>query len=211
VRKIGIFGGTFNPIHFGHLRVALECKQALSLDEMRMMICSQPPHREHPGVTALQRKAMLELATAGDSDLILDTREMDRSGLSYSIDTLVSLRSDFPDDALFMVIGSDSFQSLDSWHRWEELLDYCHIVIARRPDNLSDETSPIGITLQDHFITHSKSDIKDKSGLLIPVVVSQLEISSTTIRGLIKQAKSPKYLLPDSVLHYIKENSLYLL
>lgn len=209
MKKIGIFGGTFNPVHYGHLRVALECKQALELDEMRMMICAQPPHREYPGVSAVQRKAMLELALVDSAELMLDARELDREGLSYSVDTLESLKCEFPDAALFMVIGSDSFQSFSSWHRWQHIMDLCNLVIARRPDNVADETSLMGKQLSNHFVKNLSEANKFEYGKVIPVGVSQLEISSTNIRCLIQQNKSPKYLLPDSVLDYIIENSLF--
>ncbi|MDX1811594.1 MAG: nicotinate-nucleotide adenylyltransferase [Gammaproteobacteria bacterium] len=209
MRKIGIFGGTFNPVHYGHLRVALECKMTLALDEMRMMICAQPPHRAHPDVTAQQRLAMLQLGLQQSNELILDNRELEREGPSYSVDTLKSLKSDYPDSALFMVIGSDSFQSLDTWHCWEEILDLCNIVIARRPDNLSDEESRMGQLLRDRFVdTTSKTDAFF-AGKIIPVGVSQLEISATAIRDMIRGGMSPQYLLPENVLNFIKEQGLY--
>lgn len=209
MKKIGVFGGTFNPVHYGHLRVALECKQALQLDEMRMMICSQPPHREQPGVNALQRKKMLELALADSDELMLDARELEREGPSYSVDTLKSLKADFSESALFMVIGSDSFQALNTWHSWDEILELCNIVIARRPDAAADESSTVGNLLTDRFIQDFQQASQSVSGKVIPVAVSQLEISATNIRNLIKRDRSPKYLLPDSVLNYIKENLLY--
>jgi len=210
VKKIGMFGGTFNPVHYGHLRVALECKQALQLDEMRLMICSQPPHRELPDVTDTQRKAMLELAIDGSPEFIIDSRELDRQGPSYSVDTLQSLRAEYPEAALFMVIGSDSFQSLNTWHRWQEILELANIVIAKRPDNIQDENSPMGIRLKQHFLHVSKIDEFPLAGAIISVPVTQLEISATQIRQLIMKGYSCQYLLPDKVINYIKSNSLYL-
>ncbi len=182
---------------------------ALNLDEMRMTICSQPPHREAPSATAMQRKTMLQLALQGSEHLLLDDRELRREGPSYTVDTLRSLKHDYPDASLFMLIGSDSFQALDSWHCWQELLELANIVIARRPDNVHDQASRLGVLLKDRFVIDFKEASQSKAGKIIPLPVSQLEISSTQIRELTKQNKTCEYLLPHSVLRFMKENLLY--
>lgn len=208
MKRIGIFGGTFDPIHFGHLRVALECKQALQLDEMRMMICAQPPHRESPHVPALQRFHMLQIALQNSSELMFDDRELRQQGPSYSVKTLQSLKAEQPDASLFMVIGSDSFQSFDSWYQWEAILELTHLVIARRPDNKDDESSRMGQQLASRFVTDA-SEVTQTAGQIIPIAVTQLDISATRIRELIAKNISCQYLLPDSVLSFIKNHLLY--
>lgn len=209
MRKIGILGGTFNPVHFGHLRIALECKQELALDELRMIPCALPPHRDVPDVSATQRLQMLELAIASSDEFILDPRELRRAGPSYSVDTLESLNADFPDNALFMIIGSDAFQSLNTWHQWERIPDLCHIVVAQRPDNVLNKNGTVGQLLKHRFVRYLSDLQNARNGFVIPVNVSQLEISSTHIRKLIHQGQSPQYLLPDNVMQYIFENALY--
>lgn len=207
-KRIGIFGGTFNPVHYGHLRIALEFKRALRLDEMRLMICSQPPHREAPNVNAEQRLNMLQLALEDSNEFILDDRELRREGPSYSVDTLRSLKKEYPDACLFMMIGSDSFQSFDTWHEWQEILELTNIVIARRPENIVDTESSMGLQLKDRFVTQL-SEIKNQTGQIIPLSVTQLDISSTQVRQMLKEDVSCKYLMPDSVINYIEKNSLY--
>ena len=116
---IGIFGGTFDPIHFGHLRCALEIAEQLELSEVRMLPCGQPPHRTAPQAAPEQRRQALELALAGQSLLSLDTRELERPGPSYMVDTLVALRAEVGQRSLCLILGQDAFNGLASWDRWE--------------------------------------------------------------------------------------------
>ena len=130
---IGIFGGTFDPVHYGHLRSALEVKDIFGLSEVRLIPCAQPPHREQPAATALMRLHMLELAIENQPGLIIDTRELNRQGVSYMVDTLKSLRQEFPNEPLLLFIGSDAFNHLKTWHQWQHLFDTAHIVVMTRP------------------------------------------------------------------------------
>ena len=208
-RSIGIFGGTFDPIHYGHLRIALECKEALKLDELRMIPCARPPHRAHPAGSAEQRLAMLQVALENSDHIIADDRELRRSGLSYTVDTLQSFKYDYPQSALYLILGSDSFQSLPTWHNWGRILELANIVIAKRPDSGDDRLSDTGKILSDHFIEDLESYQGSLFGKIFQLKVSQLEISSTRVRDLVADNKSPQYLLPEAVIKYIKSNLLY--
>src|SRR5210317_2209069 len=123
---IGVFGGTFDPIHFGHLRSALEICESLDLKEIRFIPCRIPPHRGEPVADPMQRMAMVRAALAGQPDMILDDREIKREGPSYMVDTLESLRSEFTTEPLCLVLGMDAFLGLSSWHRWKDLLTLAH-------------------------------------------------------------------------------------
>lgn len=208
MRKIGILGGTFDPVHFGHLRVGLECKEALGLDELRMIPCSIPSHRGVPGANPQQRTAMLAAALSDADNVFVDDRELKREGFSYTVDTLQSLKTEFPEAALYLIIGSDSFQEFLQWHKWQNIIDLANVVIAQRPDHGNDRESETGIQLADRFC--SIDQIKQSlAGKVTIVGVSQLEISATHIRKLIKESKSVKYLLPDSVIKFIDQHELY--
>ena len=208
MHKIGILGGTFDPVHFGHLRIGLECKEALGLDELRVIPCAVPPHRDSPHANAEQRTAMLSTALADTDEFVIDDRELRRTGYSYTVDTLTALKAEFPEAAFYLIIGSDSFQSLPRWHNWKSILALSNIVVAQRPDHGDDMASETGIKLKSRFcsVDEIKQSISEK---ITFVGVSQLGISATDIRERIKKNKSVKYLLPDSVITYIKNQALY--
>src|SRR5690625_6949214 len=131
---IGVFGGTFDPIHCCHLRLALEVKQALALDQRRLMPCHRPGHRDAPEVSDAQRVEMLKLALSTSDQFQLDNREFERLGPSYSVDTLTEMRAELgPEASLAWILGSDAFAGRDRWHRWQELLDRGHLIQVMRP------------------------------------------------------------------------------
>jgi nicotinate-nucleotide adenylyltransferase len=203
---IGIFGGTFDPIHYGHLRSALEVKEIFGLTEVRLIPSAQPPHREQPAVTALMRLQMLELAIKNQPGLIIDTRELNRCGASYMVDTLKSLRQEFPNEPLLLFIGSDAFNHLKTWHQWQHLFDFAHIVVMTRPgfeiqniDEFFKVRLATGITELAHNVT----------GKLYFQQVTQLDISATAIRNMIAEQQNPGFLLPDTVIAYIRHHKLY--
>ena len=133
-RMVGVVGGTFDPIHDGHLRMALEVANRLALDEVRFIPSAKPPHRDEPDATDLQRLNMVELAIMGEARFILDDREYRREGDSYMVDTLESLRDEMGRDvSLILILGSDAFLGLTSWHRWQRLLELTHIAVVVRP------------------------------------------------------------------------------
>ena len=130
---IGIYGGTFDPVHYGHLRTAMEIKTRLNLDQMRLIPCKQPPHRPQPAAASESRWQMLQLALADSDGLIPDSRELERGGPSYMIDTLISLQQDFPGQTLLLVIGLDAFAGLTAWRQWQQLFDHAHVAVMTRP------------------------------------------------------------------------------
>jgi nicotinate-nucleotide adenylyltransferase len=209
---IGVFGGTFDPIHFGHLRPALEVFEALGLREMRMLPSRVPAHRDAPCAGAEQRLAMLRLALAGQSSLVVDTRELERGGPSYMVDTLTSLRAEIGAEPLCLVIGADAYLALDTWHRWRELPELAHIVVAHRPGRRLEEAD--GSPALHELFRGRRAQLPAElctrpAGLLWLQPVTQLDISATRIRGLAAAGRSPRYLLPDNVLAYIREQRLY--
>lgn len=209
---LGIFGGTFDPIHYGHLRPALEVCEALGLREMRMLPSRLPPHRASPRATTDQRLAMLRLALAGQTSLVIDTRELEREGPSYMVDTLASLRAELGDEPLCLVLGADAYLTLETWHRWRELPELAHLVVAHRPGWRLD-AADTGAALRELFHARraqSPGELATQSaGLLWLQPVTQLDISATRIRELIAAKGSPRYLLPDNVLAFIREQGLY--
>ncbi len=203
---LGIFGGTFDPIHYGHLRAALELKELFELDHVRLIPCAQPVHRNLPMATADQRLEMLYLATENQTDLIVDAQELKRAGGSYSFHTLTALRANYPDMPLLLFIGSDAFNDFTTWFRWQELFDLAHIVVITRPNS---ELNP----LNDFFkmrLTNDKSLLKNQlAGGLFFQPITQLAISATAIRGMIAAQQNPRFLLPDVVINYINQHQLY--
>lgn len=212
-KRIGLLGGTFDPIHFGHLRGALEAAECLGLDELRLIPSARPPHRGEPRATARQRLDMVRLAIDGRraalSGIRVDDRELARDRPSYSVETLESLRRDLGDTVtLFMILGWDAFGGLPSWHRWEELLGLCNVVVLQRPD-FDPELPEV---LKDLLAARSVSDPASASaryGQIICMSQTPLAISATHIRELVAADRSPRFLLPDAVLDYIETNGLY--
>ena len=203
---IGLFGGTFDPIHYGHLRAALEVKEHLNLTQVRFIPSAMPPHRLQPTITATQRSDMVELAIANLPDAICDKRELDRHGYSYMVDTLASLRQDFPEQPLLLCIGTDAFNGLARWHQWQRLFDYAHIIVMTRP-NFQQQP------LIDFFTTRLVDDkqllAQQLAGKLYFQTITQLDISASFIRQIISEKRSPKFLLPDTVLDFITQHQLY--
>jgi nicotinate-nucleotide adenylyltransferase len=203
---IGIFGGTFDPIHYGHLRAALEVKEIFGLTEVRLIPCAQPPHREQPAATAQMRQHMLELAIKNQPGLIIDTRELNRQGASYMVDTLKSLRQEFPNEALLLFIGSDAFNQLKTWHQWRHLFDFSHIVVLTRP---GFEIQSLDDFFKSKLATRITELAHSLSGKLYFQPVTQLDISATAIRNMIAEQQNPGFLLPDTVIAYIRQHRLY--
>lgn len=203
---IGIFGGTFDPIHYGHLRSALEVKEQFNLTEVRLIPSAQPPHRQQPVATASMRLQMLELAISNQPGFVADDRELKREGRSYMVDTLQSLREDFPVQSLLLFMGSDAFNKLTSWHRWQDLFTYAHVVVLTRPGFI---TQALDAFFTARLSTEKQALADHNAGRLFFQPVTQLDISATAIRQLIAAGKNPGFLLPDTVITAIKQNQLY--
>ena len=206
---IGVFGGTFDPIHYGHLRTAFEMLQALRFDEVRFMPCGSPPHRGSPIAAASLRLQMVQLATEGQYGFVVDDRELQRDGPSYSVDTLTALRGEFPLRPLALIIGMDAFLGLTKWHQWREILQLAHIVVAHRPGWRAPDMGPLGELLADRG-THRIGDMHQaKSGHIYIHDVTQLEISSSEIRELVAAGRNPRFLMPDAVRDVIERSGCY--
>jgi nicotinate-nucleotide adenylyltransferase len=211
---IGVFGGTFDPIHFGHLRSALEICESLDLKEIRFIPCRIPPHRAEPLADPMQRLAMVRAALAGQPDMILDDREIKREGPSYMVDTLESLRSEFTTEPLCLILGMDTFMGLSTWHRWKDLLTLAHLVVMHRPgkslhDVNSKQAAEVTTLLKDRQVKDVKLLKKKASGSIFLHPISQLDISASKIRKMVAAGKNPRYLLPDVVLQMVKVQKIY--
>jgi nicotinate-nucleotide adenylyltransferase len=206
---LGLFGGTFDPIHHGHLRTAFELLRALKLAEVRFMPTGNPPHREHTQADAEQRLAMVRAAVADQPGFTVDDREVRRSGLSYSVDTLAELRAEFPHRPLCLLLGMDAFLGLPNWHRWKEILELAHVVVAHRPGWKAPTQGPLGEAMVDRGTGSIRDLHGSKAGRIYVHAVTQLEISSTELRQLIVAGGDPRYLVPDSVREVLRELGCY--
>lgn len=208
-RRIGVLGGTFDPVHIGHLRGAVEVAETLGLDEVRLVPNFRPPHRETPNSSAQDRLAMVRLAAQELPPLTVDSRELERDKPSYTLDTLESLREELEaEDQLFLIMGWDAFCGLPSWHRWDELLDHCHILVMQRPD--ADSEAPEA--LRDLLAARNVNDplaLAGSSGQIAFVWQAPLGVSATRIRQFLASGRSVRFLVPDAVLAYINAHGLY--
>jgi nicotinate-nucleotide adenylyltransferase len=212
---IGILGGTFDPIHYGHLRLAQHVCDVLKLEEVRYVPSRTPPHRATPRISADDRLAMVKLAVADNTLFRVDEREMRRNGPGYTFDTLDELRNEVGKvRPLCLLVGADAFLDFATWHRWHELFDLAHIVVAHRPGfpvNTWHERMPQPLAreyaarlLQQPLAVH----LAPAGGIAV-IAITALDISATMIREYLSTGSSPRYLLPDSVLDYIRSRKLY--
>jgi len=207
LRMIGLLGGTFNPIHFGHLRPSLDITEQLDLDIVHIIPAKLPPLREKPTIKAEHRLNMVKLAIATEPSFVLDAREFQRNEVSYTIDTLRSLRQDLGQDvSLCWIMGMDAYHHFTQWHQWQEILQLCHLVVAHRPNYSPNENKQLNRyhTLQLGDLSHHPA------GKIHFIAVTQLDISATMLRQHRKEDRSLRYLVPDAVYNYINENKLYL-
>jgi nicotinate-nucleotide adenylyltransferase len=209
MKPIGVFGGTFDPIHYGHLRSAFEMLQALDFGEVRFIPCGDPPHRGVTFASAERRMRLVELAVAGQEGFLADDRELRRDGPSWTIDTLIELREEFPQRSLGLIVGMDAFLGLPSWHRWEEILSQAHIVVAHRPGWKAPDIGALGELIAARG-THRIEDLHEQTHGRVHIhAVTQLEIASTEIRDLVAAGRDPRFLMPDAVRDEILETGLY--
>ncbi len=213
MQLIGLLGGTFNPIHNAHLRLAQELADALNFSEVRFIPSANPPHKTAPKISAQHRAAMVQLAITNNSLFKLDTRELDRTGVSYTIDTLISLQEELGGSvALCLMMGSDAFSKLNTWHRWQALLDYCHIILVQRPASATQPklAEELSVLLHNHYTENISDLTNENAGYIHMQKITALDITSTNIRAQLVAGVSPRYLMPDNVIAYIKNNNLYL-
>jgi len=210
---IGLFGGTFDPVHFGHLRLAEEAISHLGLSSVRWIPAGQPPHRGSPQVTPQQRLEMVRQATANNPRFSLDPAEVEAQRTSYTVDTLERLRGQLGvAQPLVLLVGADAFAGLASWHRWRDLFSLAHIAISHRPGfpvALSSLPHELATEFSDRQVGDARCLGEQACGRIVTFAMTQLAISATQIRKLLANGKSARYLLPDAVLDYIQLHQLY--
>ncbi|MDN5935037.1 MAG: nicotinate-nucleotide adenylyltransferase [Nitrosospira sp.] len=212
---VGIFGGTFDPIHYGHLRVAEEIAETISMREMRFVPTGIPRLRQSPAASLQHRVAMVRAAIRGNSRFILDEREIRRGGVSYSVESLRELKRELGADVILcFIIGADAFMKLAEWHSWRDLFGLCHFIIVARPGHastidrdalpweLAEECAPRWVSAEDSLKRAS-------NGLIFVAPTTLLDISATAIRARIAAGSSIRYLIPDAARDYIAANHLY--
>ncbi len=206
-----MFGGTFDPIHHGHLRSALELTQVLPVKKVHLVPCQLPAHRGQPSATAAQRFAMLNLAIQHEPLLYSDDRELKRTGPSWSVDTLESLRQDYGEEQpLAMLLGWDAFLGLPSWSRNERLLELAHLIVLARPGQMHEPAEAILQLLEKHELRVGENLNASPAGRILRLSLpSAFEVSATHIRRLLANNLSARYLLPDTVLDFIHQQKLY--
>lgn len=195
MKPLALFGGTFDPVHLGHLSVAWEASELLDA-EVRLMPAHVPPHRHAPTASAAQRVAMLKAALRGQQRLTLDTRELRREGPSYTIDTLRELRQEQGERPLVLLLGADAFANLPSWQSWRELFDYAHIGVLNRPGIDAAWSVELAVEILPRRVSDVEWLQQLPAGKVIELAVTPLEISATRVRELLAEGRDPRYLLP---------------
>jgi len=206
---ICILGGTFDPVHFGHLRPALDVQQALEIPCVQLIPCRLPPHRDPPQGSPEQRLKLLRLAVEDEPALHIDTRELGRDGPSYMVDTLESLRAEIGEESLCLALGMDALLGLESWDRWREIANLCHLVVMQRPGMQWPKQGVLADLLSQAYTGALRQLHERPAGCVFGVPVTQMAVSSTQIRELLAAGKSPRYLLPDAVLNRIEQEKWY--
>jgi nicotinate-nucleotide adenylyltransferase len=206
---VGIFGGTFDPIHYGHLRTAYEILRSLQLTELRFLPAGQPPHRAGTFAPPELRLAMVRAAVAGLEGFVVDDREIRKQTPSYTVETLAEVRTELGSRPLCLVVGMDAFLGLPKWYHWERLLELAHLVVAHRPGWVAPTVGPLGELLA-LWGTKIPMDLHAApAGRILVQAVTQLEISSTDMRALLAAGGDPRFLMPDAVREVLVGSGLY--
>lgn len=210
--KIGIFGGTFNPVHHAHLRIAEEIREHFLLSQVIFVPAATPPHKPLADDLSFDdRMRMVELAVSTNPCFAVSDLEGKREGKSYSIDTLKLLRRQYPEDELFFIMGSDSFAEFGSWKEYASIFCCCNIVTITRPGSRISLREVLPVAIAHEFCYHeAEKRLSHRSGYSVySIEGTQLDISSTNIRSLIRMGRSIKYLVPESVERYIIQQRFY--
>ncbi|HEY3487728.1 MAG TPA: nicotinate-nucleotide adenylyltransferase [Gammaproteobacteria bacterium] len=208
-KLIGILGGTFDPVHYGHLKPAHEIYQRLHLDDLRLVPCSNPVHREAPSASAEQRLRMLQLALQEYPQFTVDDREIRRRGRSYTVDTLSELRQEFPDAVLCLLLGLDALEGFKQWHRWRQILKMAHLLVSPRPGYGMDPKSERAKLIAEFGVTSEAALYDRPGGAILLVATGQYDISSTVIRQRVRDHQTLSGLVPPGVASWIKEHRIY--
>lgn len=205
-----MLGGTFDPVHNGHLRMAVELHERLDGASIRLMPCHRPPHRDQPGAEGDLRLAMLQDAVAEESGLTVDARELEQDRVSYTAETLQQLRAELgPETPLAMVVGTDAFNAFDQWRDWMQLPDLAHIIVVNRPGFPLAPSAPVAAMLNERR-TREPSELQGAaSGHVLPMELPLLEIAATEVRQRVAQGRSIRYLVPEPVWRTIRDQALY--
>jgi nicotinate-nucleotide adenylyltransferase len=212
---LAVLGGTFDPVHFGHLRLAADVRDALALPEVRLIPAGDPPHRRPPHAPARDRVAMLALAVRDSPGLVVDTREIDRGGKSYTVDTLAGLRREMPQRPIGLIVGADAFRGLPTWHRWRDLFDLAHLIVVPRPGIAIDVALPAALAREWHVRKRDDPNALRfaPAGTIYVQPVSPHAISSSQVRAALASGGTRSVeiagLLPAAVLAYIESHGLY--
>ncbi len=207
---IGLFGGTFDPVHIGHLRTAVELREALGLSRLLLVPSARPPHRAPPRASAAQRLAMLVAAIGDEPGLVADDRELRRAGPSYTIDTLAELRAELgPGVALCLCLGMDALVGLARWRRWREFIDFAHLVVVARPGWQAPESGPVAEWLAARWVQDPAALHATAHGRALVGALTLLPVSSSGIREELAAGRSVRYLVPDAALAYLRNHRLY--
>lgn len=206
---LALLGGTFDPVHYGHLRCAEQARRELMLDRLYLLPAGQPPHRGEPQASVAQRLEMLTLARTEFPRLLIDDREARRAGPSYMVDTLQELRDIHPERPLLLLIGQDAANQLHSWHRWRRLFELAHIVILTRPDAHIEYESRLAEQVDLRTVTDPVELSASPAGRILQLDVDPVDISATAIKDLIRAGSTPRGMLPGPVLAYINQHRLY--
>ena len=208
-RRIGVMGGMFDPVHNGHLQAAMMARNALQLDQLRMIPCHQPGHRAPATCSSSQRLEMLHLATSGMNHVIVDDREIRRGGYSYTVDTLESLKAEFPDAVLVLVMGMDAFNSLPGWQRWQRIFELAHIVVIGRPGYGIEPGSDIGGHLARRLCDSVQAMFERDCGSILVMDDLKSPLSSTEVRRRIRAGISVAEDVPQPVEAYLLKQGIY--
>ena len=208
MKLLGVFGGTFDPVHNGHLRCAWELSEQLEMP-IHMIPSCQPVHRERPAASSEHRLAMLESALVGQDRLVADARELDRGGSSYMVDTLDSLGAEVPDCTLCLILGMDAFTAIESWRSWKRLFELAHLIVITRPGENGPVPESLAQWVKNRRVCDRSGLTATRSGRVLMARVSRLQISASAIRAQFAAGNDPRYLLPEKVLQYITRHQLY--
>lgn len=208
-KAIGILGGTFDPIHLGHLRMAIELYEALDLAKVHLTPTFKPTYRKQPVASPEHRLEMVKCAIKNEPALFADDREIKRQGSTYTIDTLLEMRKEMPDTPLCLLVGIDAFLGFASWHRFQEILNHAHIIVAHRPHYHLPQDGMITDLIHAKLQKEISYIHENLAGGILLRPITALEISSTDIRKQIAMGRNPRYLLPASVYEYIKQHGIY--
>ncbi len=209
LQLVGLLGGTFDPIHCGHLRLAIEMKEQLGLSRVVLIPAHIPPHRDTPQVDAPTRHTLLQAAVEAIPGLEVDDRELQREKASYTIDTLRSLNTEHPGQSYCLLLGMDAFRGLDNWYQWQDILRYCHLGIAQRPGANCPQRGPVAKLLEHSRVTEPKGLTTVPAGRIIIREIPALDISATAIRQNIAKKRNISFLVPPQVQQIIRRKRLY--